>query len=54
MGIDTAKHDRTDVTEVYSCASKISEDDVLYKALRVWLISRIGIACPECGILKEE
>jgi len=74
MGIDTTKHDRTDVTEVYLfdsvekvvsalnmlgihdfrdarvsiklrvgepgnrdlvCASKISEDDVLYKSLRV-------------------
>lgn len=36
------------------CASKISEDDVLFKALRVWLISRMGITCPECGLLEEE
>jgi hypothetical protein len=93
MGIDTAEHDRTDVTEVYKfdsvvkvvsaidmlgiddfrdargsiklhmgksgnrdlvCASKISEDDVFYKASRAWLISRMGITCPECGLLEEE
>ena len=94
MGIDTAKHDRTDVTAGYLfdrvekvvgaldmlgiddfrdarvpiklhvgrapvnrdlvCASKISEDDVLYKALGAWLIAGMGITCPECGILEEK
>ena len=90
MGIDTAEHDRTDVTEVYLfdsvekvvsaidmmgiddfrdarvsiklhmgepgnrdlvCASKISDDEVVYKALMAWLIAEMGITCPECGPL---
>jgi hypothetical protein len=36
------------------CASKILENDVLYEALRAWLIAEMGITCPECGLFNEE